>query len=166
MADETATKPRKPRKAREPKPQPTPEQLAEQQAVKSWTSWKLDVQSAILACRRTGPSDARLLIYLLHQMNRKNCIAIVTDSKIADEVRGFGSKPPSIGRVIGSKKTGGCLLCPVAPRMPLAIRCSTITWSASEAFWIGSRKAEAPHRSAAKLPVEPEPRPCNCSMPR
>lgn len=89
MADET-TKPHKPFKARKPKPQPTPEQLAERQAVKSWTSWKLDVQSAILACRRTGPSDARLLIYLLHQMNRKNCIAIVTDSKIADEVRGFG----------------------------------------------------------------------------
>lgn len=90
MADETAAKPLKPKKARKPKAEPTPEQLAQQQARRSWTSWKLDVQRAILADKRiVAPSNRLLLIYLLHQMNQENGLAVVYDTKIMDEVVGF-----------------------------------------------------------------------------
>jgi hypothetical protein len=90
MADETAAKQLKPKKARKPKPELTPEQIAKRQALKSWTSWKLDVQRAIMADKRiVAPSNRLLLIYLLHQMSQENGLAIVYDTKIMDEVVGF-----------------------------------------------------------------------------
>ena len=90
MADETAAAPPKLKKARKGKAKATPEQLAEQQATRSWTSWKLDVQRAILADKRiVAPSNRLLLIYLLHQMRQDKKLAIVYDTKIMDEVVGF-----------------------------------------------------------------------------
>lgn len=89
MADETAATPPKTKKPRKRKTEPTPEQLAERQAQKSWTSWKLDTQRAIIADKRLPATDVRLLLFLLHQMNRDTGVAIVHDSRIRDEVHGY-----------------------------------------------------------------------------
>ncbi|MDP4022330.1 hypothetical protein Q8W71_06825 [Methylobacterium sp. NEAU 140] len=87
MAEEKASKP--PKKPRKVKPAPTAAEVAERDATRSWTSWKLDVQRAIIADKRIPAASARLLIYLLHEANRETGIAIVYDSRIRDEVHGF-----------------------------------------------------------------------------
>ena len=92
MADDTATKPHKPRKARSPKPEATSEGLAERRERTEWTRAKLDMLQAVIHDPRMNAKQVRLFAYVLQCTNYLKRVAIVHDQMIMDEVPGFGDE--------------------------------------------------------------------------
>lgn len=90
MADGTASKPLKPRKARTSKPEGSSEELAERRARAAWTRDKLDMLQAAIHDPRMNAKRFRLFAYVLQCTNYRTRMAIVHDQQIMDEVPAFG----------------------------------------------------------------------------